>query len=438
MKTMSIQDRTMLKSKKSLKAAASATFKCSPMTAQQTTMGGYAPADQTLVGRVPKQIETIWDEPTVFKEATAKLNSCSNTVNRMQGVFEGVTRMKEGKRQMLDEMHEHTLGNIQDLRQYTLQLLRALGDQIGTFCSDWEQTRVQTTDALDVEMRDRLVALTKRYDALEARANALAIAIDKETQERIRHISDVLVPSRAQVEQLTEELATEHRIRESRNIELRDHLESVVRYLEESLEAERKNRIERHLEAMMSSLGEVGCPGDARAVAVFRFDAPPAPTAAPTEGDEAEGLDREAFSQDLLNQLRRLGVPEAAASALEVLLPESLPEPGEDGRSSPLVVDVTGEKSAIAEMRATVHGRSVTVLGRKGVLRKGMESDFSRLRRRCGEMTRNDDETLAQFSQDLDDERAHRVQSQDHIAEEINNFIHRFQKHMIEEAHNGD
>lgn len=316
--------------KTALKAAGSATLKLPPSTATLKT--GYD-ADRTMKPLAKAgTIDTVWDESTVTSNQTRKLQSLSKKVDKMQGNFEGVTRMKEEKRQMMDDMHEHTMDKVEETRLNMEKLLAEVAQHIKEFSEEWRINLADATDNLDDELRMRLAQLNAKYQAVEERTRRLAKAIDNETQSRFEHIESVLVPAREQAARLESELATEREIRTNREAEIKEHMEDCVRVMEETLRSEKTNRIDRH---------------------------------------------------DLA------------------------------------VKDVIGE----ARDEQSVDDRT---------------SDLPRLRRRYDAIVKKDDATVADFHKDIDEERKLRVAGQDHIVDQINMFIKRFQDHVLEEGEMGD
>eukprot|EP00928_Gymnodinium_smaydae_P079141 TRINITY_DN63149_c0_g1_i1.p1 TRINITY_DN63149_c0_g1~~TRINITY_DN63149_c0_g1_i1.p1 ORF type:complete len:370 (+),score=89.24 TRINITY_DN63149_c0_g1_i1:90-1112(+) len=267
MKKSSSASKTALRSSQVAGTNASSTLVASGAATlkPQQLQATQAPATQqktikftgTSLKALTTQIETVWDGPTGIPEETrGKLEKATKMVNHMPALFEAVSHMKEEKRQFMDDMHQHALGKVEDVRVYMDNLLAELKGHIRDFSVEWDQKLGGAMDELDAELKERVFGLNTRFEALETRAKALHSAVDEETRARIRHVDSLLVPVRQQVQRLTEELERERCIREDRERELRDHLDDCVNRLKASLDNEIKNRTDRHGEAIRAALGQ--------------------------------------------------------------------------------------------------------------------------------------------------------------------------------------
>jgi len=217
------------------------------VTKSRKVGGGYLP---------PKGLEkfamvTVHDQPHPSTlERQRQLDTMGSKVVGMSASFKTVTDMKAGKAEVMDQMHEHSLAKVEDVRVHMEEILADIGEQIGEFTVEWTTKRDENMDMLDAEMREKMVLLNKRYQRLEERALRLNAAIEEETASRIRDTQALMIPVNKTVERLTTDLETEREIRETREKELMKHLEESVAILEDSNQTEAKNRVERHAEAV--------------------------------------------------------------------------------------------------------------------------------------------------------------------------------------------
>lgn len=195
------------------------------------------------------EVPTVWDEPDKRTlEQIKVLDQMGNKVVKMSSTFEGVTNMKQEKAAIMDEMHEHSLEKVEDLRQHMEALLAELKTEISAFQEEYTQQMADQMDVLDVELRERIAALAARYDALEERTRKLHVSIKAETQSRLVDTEALMGPVRKMVADLETDLHTEKEIREIREVELTEHMQENVRLQNIDLEKEIANRIDRHKE----------------------------------------------------------------------------------------------------------------------------------------------------------------------------------------------
>lgn len=192
------------------------------------------------------QIGTVWDPPLVVGEQTKKLEALGAGVTRMAGAFQDITRMKEEKRAMMTDMHEHALERVAATRSEMEEILAELAQHIQAFCEEWEVTRTDAMDKMDQELRERVAKIAARFDRLEARAGSLQVAIDAERAARIRSQEQIVIPARKSVEVLQEAIEKERQTRQHRESELSAHLEETVAMLERTCAVEREKRGIKH------------------------------------------------------------------------------------------------------------------------------------------------------------------------------------------------
>eukprot|EP00927_Polykrikos_kofoidii_P047237 TRINITY_DN4134_c0_g2_i1.p1 TRINITY_DN4134_c0_g2~~TRINITY_DN4134_c0_g2_i1.p1 ORF type:complete len:352 (-),score=67.22 TRINITY_DN4134_c0_g2_i1:175-1230(-) len=196
-------------------------------------------------------LRTVWDDtPPVPGKQADSLQYFGSAVAKMQPVFEGVTRLKQEKAQMMDDMHEHTMEKVDETRDYMETMLAKMAALVGEFSAEWAEKLETQMGELDHEMRERIAGLDARCEVVEQRARALQAAIDEETAARIRETEAMLIPIREGVLKLSEELEVEQEIRTNREAELQAHLEETLKLIQESFDAERANRVDRHSEAV--------------------------------------------------------------------------------------------------------------------------------------------------------------------------------------------
>merc|ERR1712066_794159 len=89
-----------------------------------------------------------------------------------------------------------------------------------------------------------------RFQRLEERQAALAVAIQEETETRIAEAEAILGPARKSVESLVVDLEKERELRRTRNEELNQRLEEVTNMLLDTIGHEQNCREEKHGERM--------------------------------------------------------------------------------------------------------------------------------------------------------------------------------------------
>jgi hypothetical protein len=202
-----------------------------------------------------KRIETVHDDDNALPD---ELHHFGKQVVRMPALFETMSHLEVDKREFMDDMHEHALAKVEEVRIHMEEALLEVAKHVQEFtvASDLKQT--DAMDELTAQQRQRFETIRARYDKLESRIRALQIAIQEETAARMRHIEHVLGPIRAEVATYTSELEKETRIRNDRERELKSHLDACVGRLDESLKLEKNNREDRHRAAIIQVLGSAG------------------------------------------------------------------------------------------------------------------------------------------------------------------------------------
>lgn len=220
------------------KAAASVTLKLPSESAALP----YSSKDGNLTQIKKKMIvQTVWDDPRASgagEKQQIKLNHLGAGVHRMAAAFEDATRIKEEKRQMMDDMHDHTLQQVESTRQTTETLLAELAEHIKGFMNEFKEKLRDNFDELDSDRMQRMAKVAARYDKLEARARSLSAALDEERAGRLRDTELIMQPIRKQVAELSGTLDKEQKIRRTRNAELNKRMEESVAHLQNACENE--------------------------------------------------------------------------------------------------------------------------------------------------------------------------------------------------------
>lgn len=245
---MQTQQLTIKPSPATMKAAqAGSALKTAGASTMNPTMK-LPPAGGADAGPVWVQIGTVWDAPLVVGNQTKKLEALGTGVTKMTGAFQDITRMKEEKRAMMTDMHEHALERVAATRVEMEDTLAELAAHIKAFCEEWEQTRTEAMDKMDLELQQRVAKIAARFDRLDGRAGRLQVAIDEERAARIKSTQEIVIPARKSVEVLQETIEKERQTREHRERELSAHLEETVAMLERNVVVEKEKRVVRHEE----------------------------------------------------------------------------------------------------------------------------------------------------------------------------------------------
>merc|ERR1711862_5799 len=88
--------------------------------------------------------------------------------------------------------------------------------------------------------------LGPRLASLGARSKTLRAGLEQERADRIRETTAVLAPLREQIVRLEADLERERKIRENRELELKDQLKQYVNALDQALDVELDHRKRKH------------------------------------------------------------------------------------------------------------------------------------------------------------------------------------------------
>lgn len=231
-----------------LQAAGAATMKLPP----QSVLNASSKKMSSVMTLKPHQavsladVVTVWDPAKPLGAHGEKMAVLPKGVDRMASAFKDATKTKEGKRQMMDDLHETAMQRVEQTRQEMEELLTILGAELKVFYAEFEEKLKVTLEELREEEEVRIAAINARFQILEEREQTLRVAVDLERQTRVEHTEAILGPARRSIELLVVDLDKERRIRHTRHDELKQRLEDAATMLSESMDTEQKARETRH------------------------------------------------------------------------------------------------------------------------------------------------------------------------------------------------
>jgi len=239
-----------------LKAAGTATLKGGDSTlfsglqqdaiTMKLPLGGGYLSDATMLR---KKIETVWDEEPINAgtEQKKKLKSLAGKVEKMAGVFESETQARAQQRQLMDELHNDQMTRLDEISAELEASMQELAEYIETWKQKFRDKLTDTFDDLHSDLQKNVEKLLPRLDALEARGRVLRASIDEETETRIQHNKEILIPVKAQLAKLEAGLVQEKGVRESRAAEIQQRMVEAVEALESGVDAEIAAREDRQV-----------------------------------------------------------------------------------------------------------------------------------------------------------------------------------------------
>eukprot|EP00933_Yihiella_yeosuensis_P063848 TRINITY_DN67102_c0_g1_i1.p1 TRINITY_DN67102_c0_g1~~TRINITY_DN67102_c0_g1_i1.p1 ORF type:complete len:354 (-),score=85.86 TRINITY_DN67102_c0_g1_i1:95-1156(-) len=196
-----------------------------------------------------KPVETVWDEKHIDEGdiQQKKLRSLTVKVDRMAGVFEEETMARHHQRELMDELHEDQMKRLNEISVELDQAMQQVKSQIDAFMQKYRTILGETFDVLHTELKDWVVHLTPRIEALEARGRVLRALIEEETEDRLEQNRAILLPAKDWCERLQVDLKQEENVRITRAADIQQRLEHATFHLEQQLDREIEARAKKQV-----------------------------------------------------------------------------------------------------------------------------------------------------------------------------------------------
>lgn len=239
-----------------LNASNNATFKPAAGTSFALTSGPRAGPPDVIKKPV---LSASIIEQEVGGRADPQLGKVAKRIAGMSSVFEEETRARAEQRQLMSDIHVEQITRLDEVAGEVEQSMVKLAQFVVDFKKKTMDTVGFTFDELHGDLNDRFGrlaseearnkghgSLEERLASLEARSKTLRAGLEQEKADRIRETTAVLAPLREQIVRLAGDLERERKIRENREVELKDQLKQYVNALDQALDVELEHRKRKH------------------------------------------------------------------------------------------------------------------------------------------------------------------------------------------------
>lgn len=171
-----------------------------------------------------------------------KLESLTQQVEAMAGVFGEANKARNEHRKMMEERHQDVLRRVQAVRTYCDQESLRLDRQVCSFRDKFEHDLERLTNDMLQKLDNKVTAINARIDDQEERVGELETALDKERADRIAQTEQILGFIKKQVDQLTDGLAKETKIRQAREQEITKRIVACKEEIDATIDKEKFKR----------------------------------------------------------------------------------------------------------------------------------------------------------------------------------------------------
>lgn len=142
----------------------------------------------------------------------------------------------------MDEQHQELLDRIANLREHIDKNVDILGDKIRMFTKRLDQDLKSMQNMLMIKLNTRVAEIRENIGQLDKRCDEIKASLEREVEDRVRAVKEILVPIQRDVASLVVQLVDEKKIRKTKQIETEQRLSAAVDQLAVNIDVEKTDR----------------------------------------------------------------------------------------------------------------------------------------------------------------------------------------------------